>query len=380
MGKSADAVAGRARLGGKYEALECVAEGGMATVWRGLMHGAAGFSRPVAIKRIRPDLVVIPDFVAMFVEEARVGSQLFHANIAQVYDFEVEGNGAYYLVMEWVEGLDLQRYVRTYADLDQRAPWPLIAAIGVETARGLGAAHERLDPAGHKAPVIHRDVTPQNILLSVSGLVKLTDFGLARAWDRTVTTKPDIIKGKLAYLAPEVAHGEPASVQSDLFSLGVVLWEALAGRRLYEGITDVDVLLKARQVEIPSLARLRGDLPMDLVRVVERALATDPAARFASAKELLRALTRLLRGITQSTDSYALAASVVEARCILGQPPPSILVAPRVVKPARAGRHRVGAARKAGRPPPLPGTRRGPTTKDLQPLSDAELDALLDEK
>jgi serine/threonine-protein kinase len=367
---------------GKYEFLDQVAEGGMATVWRGLMHGAAGFSRPVAIKRIKPDLLKNPEFVAMFVEEARVGSQLSHANIAQVYDFEQDQDGVFFLVMEWIEGLDFKRYLQTYADLGQRAPWPLVVAIGLETARALGAAHERVDAAGRKVPVIHRDVTPQNILLGVNGLVKLTDFGLARALDRATTTHPDIVKGKLAYLAPEVANLQPASAQSDIFSLGVVLWEALAGRRLYEGVTDIEVLLKVRNVEIPSLQRLRNDLPRELVTALGLALATRPEDRFPSARDLLRALARVLRGISQSTDSYAIAGSVIEARCILGTPPPSLFAAP--AKPA-AARPKTGKfpRPKTGRglkPPPVPGAKARPATKDLKPLSDEELAALLDEE
>ncbi|MBI5482565.1 MAG: serine/threonine protein kinase [Deltaproteobacteria bacterium] len=368
---------------GKYEFIDCVAEGGMASVWRGVMHGAAGFCRPVAIKRIKPDLLKSPEFVAMFVEEARVGSQLFHANIAQVYDFEQDEHGAYFLVMEWVEGLDFRRYLQTYADLKQRAPWPLVVAVGIETARALSAAHERVDPSGRKVSVIHRDVTPQNILLGVNGLVKLTDFGLSRALDRAATTHPDIVKGKLAYLAPEVANLQPASPQSDIFSLGVVLWEAFAGRRLYEGVTDVEVLLKVRQVEIPPLYRFRTDLPRDLVLAVEQALATRPEDRFASARELLRALAKVLRGINQSTDSYAIASSVIEARCILGTPPPNLFAPP----PGAAGPPKARTGKfprpKTGRglkPPPLPGSKSHPATKDLKPLSDEELAELLDEE
>jgi serine/threonine-protein kinase len=309
------------------------------------MHGAAGFARTVALKRIRPELLMAPDFVAMFVEEARLGSQLIHANIAQVFDFEQEENGAYFLVMEWIEGLDLRRYVRTYADGGQRTPWPLITAIGVETLRGLGAAHERVDPFGNKAPVIHRDVTPQNILLATNGLVKLTDFGLARAMDRAKITHPDMVKGKLAYLAPEVANGKEASVRSDIFSLGVVLWEALAGRGLYTGVTDIEVLLKVRSVEVPPLASARDDLPAELVAAVNRALAPQPEDRFPTTREFLRTLTRILRGVSQATDSYAVSHSVIEARCVLGTPPSAIFVAP------------------SSKPPPLPpdvGGRPGP--------------------
>jgi eukaryotic-like serine/threonine-protein kinase len=319
-----------ARVANKYELLEFVGRGGMAEVWRAQAHGTAGFSRPVAVKRILSELIAVPDFVAMFVEEARVGSQLLHSNIVQIYDFERDDEGAYCLVMEWIDGLDLRRYLKTYSDLEQRTPWPLIAAIAVETLRGLGAAHERVDPQGHRSPVIHRDVTPQNILLSTNGVAKLTDFGLARAMDRARTTSPGVVKGKLAYLAPELTRGEPPSVQSDIFSMGVVLWEALAGRPLYEGPTDVEIFQRARMAEVPSLTSIRDDLPAELSQAVERALALQPEARFSSAREFLHTLTRSLRELHQSTDSYALSQSVIEARCILGLPPPFILAPPSV--------------------------------------------------
>lgn len=318
------------RLGGKYELVELVGEGGMAEVWRAVAHGTAGFARPVAIKRILPALTELPDFVAMFVEEARLGSQLLHSNIVQIYDFERDETGAYYLVMEWVDGLDLRRFLKTYSELGQRPAWPVIAAIAVETLRGLGAAHERVGAEGRRSPVIHRDVTPQNILLSTSGVAKLTDFGLARAMDRARTTSPGIVKGKLAYLAPELTHGEPPTVQSDIFSMGVVLWEALAGRPLYEGPTDVEIFQRARSAEVPPLASLRDDLPEGLAASAERALATRPEDRFSSARQFLRALTRTLREVHQSMDSYALAQSVIEARCILGLPPHFIFTPPSV--------------------------------------------------
>jgi len=340
------------RIAGKYELVEKAGDGGMATVWRGLMHGAAGFRRPVAIKRIRQELMANPEFVAMFVEEARLGSQLLHSNIVQVYDFERDEKGAYFLVLEWVEGLDLRRYWGSYAENGQRTPWPLIVAIGIETLRGLSAAHERVDDAGRRAPVIHRDVTPQNVLIGTNGLVKLSDFGLARAMDRAPMTRPEIVKGKLAYLAPEIASGAPASTRSDIYGLGVVLWEALAGRQLYEGDTNMDVLLKVRAAEAPPLTLLRDDLPIDLVAAIGRALATAPEERFPTARDFLRTLAQILRGVHQSTDSYALGHSVIEARIILGMPPQSIFVAP------------------SRKPPPLPpdaghGPRKRPRTQKL---------------
>jgi len=295
-------------IAGKYELLAEAGTGGMATVWRGLTRGAAGFTRPVAIKRILPQLVADEKFVEMFIEEARVVSELQHPNIVQIHDFGEE-DGDYFLVMEWVEGIDLGRHVRSYTVVGLDPPWQLIAAIGIEVCRALSAAHERSE-----GPVIHRDVTPQNILIGVSGIVKLTDFGLSRAADRGRMTNPDIVKGKLSYLAPELTFGEEPSAQSDLFSFGVVLWESLTGHKLFTGDDDVDVVLGVREAKVPSLEGKRPGLPEALYGIVEKALEKEPADRFASADEMGRKLASLLRDVDVRTDTRAVGESVVMAR------------------------------------------------------------------
>ena len=154
-------------IANKYELLEPVGEGGMAKVWRGVTHGAAGFTCPVAIKRVLPNLAADAGFVAMFVEEARVVSELQHPNIVQVHDFDQDEEGRYFIVMEWVDGIDLEGWVTTFAGATP--PWHLVTAIGIDMLRALAAAHERVDGAGRPAPVIHRDVSPANVLLSVMG-------------------------------------------------------------------------------------------------------------------------------------------------------------------------------------------------------------------
>ncbi len=305
-------------IGGKYELLELAGEGGMAKVWKAIMHGAAGFSRPVAVKNILPNLVDNKDFVAMFIEEARVGSQLIYPNIVQIFDFVKDNQGSYYLIMEWIEGMDFGRYTAAFGKLGQPTPWPLITAVAVEALRGLSAAHTRIDVSGKQTPVIHRDVTPQNILLGTNGIVKLTDFGLARAMDRARMTRPDVIKGKLGYHAPEVMFGKPATVRSDIFSLGIVLWESLAGRQLYKGATDAEMFHCARTAAIPHIQSIRTDLPPPLAEAVTRALCVTPEGRFESAMEMLRALTEILRTVSKSTDCYALSQSVLETLKLFG--------------------------------------------------------------
>jgi eukaryotic-like serine/threonine-protein kinase len=291
---------------GKYELVELAGEGGMATVWRGVLHGAAGFMRPIAIKRLKPEFRAIKNYIDMFVEEARVGSELNHPNIVQVIDFCADPEGLYYLVMEWVEGLDLGRLARLAAETSTPLEWPLVAAIGVGVLRGLAAAHERCRLDGAPAPVVHRDVSPHNILVGANGAVKLSDFGLARARDRVMSfTAPGAVKGKLHYFAPEVTTGMPATPRSDVFSLATVLWEVLAGRRAFGGETELDVLGSIRRGEVEPLAHVRPDLPARLVAAVQRGMATAADARFISARHMAVELGECLRESGEYVDQQA---------------------------------------------------------------------------
>ncbi len=306
----------------RYELRELAGRGGMAEVWRAEQRGAAGFARPVGLKRILPHLASKQSFVRMFIEEARVCAQLMHPNIIQIYDFGYE-RGTYFLVMEWVEGLNLARFLQSYEDREMMAPWPIVAAIAIESLKALAAAHDRIDVEGEPAPVIHRDVTPPNILIGVNGIVKLSDFGLARALDGARLTDPDVIKGKMAYLAPELTHGKKADPRTDLYALGVTMWQALAGRRLFRGISDAEVFMAAREAKVPDLASLRPDLPVALLETVKKSLAFDRAKRFDNAQLMMRALTRLLRQSPVNPDARVLSRAVVEAREELGVTPPS---------------------------------------------------------
>ncbi len=301
---------------GKYELVELAGEGGMATVYRALARGAAGFSRVVAVKKLKRELRSIRNYIDMFVEEARVGSDLAHPNIVQVYDFVGDDDGSYYLVMEWVEGMDMGRFIKGFTEFGMQTPWPMIAGIGIGALRGLGAAHERVKADGTLAPVIHRDVSPHNILLGTNGVVKLTDFGLARARDRMYSlTAPGTVKGKLSYLSPEVTYGQPATALSDMFAMGTVLWEALAGQRLFQGKTDLDVFKQIRNCEIRPLGKLRPDIPKKLVEVVEQSLMADPGKRLPSARTMAVALAEVLKTAASNGDAQlALGTAVTEIR------------------------------------------------------------------
>lgn len=302
------------RIGGKYELIEPIGEGGMASVWRGLTHGAAGFSRSVAIKRVLPSYREDENFLAMFVEEARVVSELHHPNIVQIHDFDRDELGAFFIVMEWVNGLDIRRYSQAFFGRGESTPWPYVSAIGIEVLRALSVAHERTTHEGEVSPIFHRDVSPTNILIGINGIVKLADFGLARASDRRRMTQPGIVKGKLAYLAPEMVLGDPASQQTDIYGLGIVLWEALAGRRLFGGGNDVDIIRRVRDGDVERLDSLRDDLPEDLVDIIHCALSKYPDDRFSSARQMQQALSRLLRGTSEATDAQPLGRSVRYAR------------------------------------------------------------------
>ena len=303
-------------IDGKYELLEVAGTGGMATVWRATQRGAAGFKRTVAIKRIKEDVALEPKFRKMFIEEARVCAQLVHPNIVQIYDFGDDG-GRYFIVMEWVEGMALSRYLATLVEVKSLPPWHVVAAIAIEAAKGLSAAHDRLDNYGDSAPIFHRDVTPQNILLGLNGTVKLTDFGLARATDRARMTAPDIIKGKVGYLAPEMTRAKQASARTDIYALGVVLWQALAGRRLFEGKDDLEVFISASRGEIPPISEVRSDVPQRFASIVERALARDPEDRFQNAVQMQRVIHRLLRDLPEPPDAKVISRSVRGVRAYL---------------------------------------------------------------
>ncbi len=312
-------------LAGKYELLELAGEGGMATVYRAFTRGAAGFRRPVAVKRLLPAISDDPEFVAMFVEEARVVSELQHPNIVQIHDFDRDSDDTYFLVMEWVEGMNLLDWSMAHRRAGISTPWPLVAAIGIEVLKALTAAHERAVPEnarddaapaapGTVLPIFHRDVTPQNILLSTAGVVKLTDFGLARAMDRGRITQPQMVKGKISYLAPELTDGADPSTQTDLFGVGVVLWEVLAGEKLFKGENPLEIIRAIRDGEIPPIGAKRGDVPDELGAVVAQALARSPGDRHPSARAMARTLANILRTTPSSTGADVLAEGVREAR------------------------------------------------------------------
>lgn len=298
-------------VGGRYRLIELAGAGGMAEVWRAELEGIEGFRRTVAVKRILKHLSVSKEHREMFVQEAKLTATLDHPNIVHVYDFGEDGAGLF-LVLEWVEGLTARDLIQLLNEYGQKPSAALATAIGIETLKGLEAAHENTitlaDGSESLAPIIHRDVSPSNVLLSVRGVTKLADFGLARAMHSSISsmTPAGIVKGKLAYMAPEILRGKPASGQTDVYSTGVLLWELLSCKRLYQG--EGEVITALMQNKRPaSIGVHRPDLPASLTAAVDRALEPDPEVRFKSAGEFARALSDVLRTVPERTDRARLA-------------------------------------------------------------------------
>jgi serine/threonine-protein kinase len=282
---------------GRYRYIAMLAEGGMADVYLAVTKGQANFEKLVVIKELRAALAQDPTFVQMFLDEARLAARLNHPNVVQTYEVGSEGS-RHFIAMELLEGVPYVRLTR----LRDRIPPPLAIHVRIlaDVLYGLHYAHELVDYDGKPLSVVHRDVSPQNVMLTFAGGVKLLDFGIAKA-ALSVEQRPDDFKGKLAYMAPEQALLEDVDRRADIFSVGVMLWEAVARRRLWENVPDKYERLVAG--ELPELLRVRPDASKRLANVCERALARDPDARYQTAAEMANDLEEWLDGTTQHVSS-----------------------------------------------------------------------------
>jgi serine/threonine protein kinase len=311
---------------GKYLLVERLAQGGMAEVFRAVYSGAAGFEKQVAVKRILPVFDGAKDFVAMFVDEARIASSLTHVNIVQVSDFG-EQSGSYYLAMELVDGVDLGRLREAANKRGLRVPVPIIAYVVAEAARGLAYAHDKRGGDGAPLGIVHRDVSPQNVLVSYAGEVKIADFGIAKATGKLHKTESGAVMGKIRYMSPEQINGEPLDGRSDIFALGTIFWELLVGSALWNGDNPGAVSDQVKNAKVDPPSRRGRDVPPELDRIALKALERGRDARYGRAADLARELSAWLAQAAPSLTREDVGAFVAEVipRESAGEsaPPPS---------------------------------------------------------
>jgi serine/threonine-protein kinase len=281
-------------MAGRYVLYGAIASGGMATVHFGRLVGPAGFARPVAIKRLHAQFARDPDFVQMFVDEARLAARVTHPNVVQTLDL-VEATDEVFLVMEYVRGLSLTSLIRHLRHKGEWIPPTIALGIVVGVLEGLHAAHEAKDDRGERLDLVHRDVSPQNVLVGTDGIARLLDFGVAKAAGRMQTTQDGKVKGKIAYMAPEQVLGQPLTRRTDVYSASVLLWEVLTARRLFFGENDADSLRKVMNDVVEPPSSVNAGLPSALDRVVMRGLERDASKRFANAHEMAVELAACLR-------------------------------------------------------------------------------------
>jgi serine/threonine-protein kinase len=302
---------GAPRIIGRYAIFDPIASGGMASVHLGRLMGAAGFSRTVAIKRLHENLAADPEFVAMFLDEARIVARVRHPNVVPTLDV-VASDRELLLVMEYIVGESLSLLLKRARAAKEQPPIPILVDVMASVLNGLHAAHEATDEKGEPLNIVHRDVSPQNILVGVDGVARVLDFGVAKAVGRMHHTRTGEVKGKIRYMAPEQVHGKEVTSAADVYSASIVLWEALAGQRLFSGDTDAEVLYRVLQGCSDPPSRFRQDVPAALDQIVLRGLEKDPANRFPTAKAMANALEAAVEPVTRGRVSAWVLASAGE--------------------------------------------------------------------
>ncbi|MDP3276173.1 MAG: protein kinase [Deltaproteobacteria bacterium] len=305
-------VAGEAKAHNRYRVIERLESGGMAEVFRGEAESLAGFKKAVAIKRVLPHLAANDKFIRMFLDEARLCARLNHANIVQVFDIGHVEN-TYFIVMEFVDGVNLKAIVDHLRNRNQGLSIPIAIFIAMQICNGLQYAHDVADGDGVSLNIVHRDMSPPNVLVSKRGEVKIVDFGLAKATTQLEKSEQGMVKGKFSYLAPETALGEHVDHQADIFAVGIMLWELIANKRLFLGDTDWATVRQVQQAVIPSLVAENPDVTADLEEVIRKALAKNKAERYQSAEALAQDLAEYLAKHRMAVNSFDLARITKEA-------------------------------------------------------------------
>ena len=321
---------------GRYTLLEQIGEGGMAQVFKARATGIEGFEKIVVVKRILPGHAKNKAFIDMLIAEAKVCSVLDHPNIVPIHELGASGD-VYYIVMEYVGGLDLLQLFKLCGDRGRHIPIEIALYIISSVADALAYAHRAMDQAGRPLNIVHRDVSPSNVIVSRDGVVKLTDFGVARAdMGRTpVAAKSDNLRGKLSYLSPEIASGRPIDHRSDVFALGTLLWESLTLKRLFMGKSHAATLANVRDVRVAKRFKRHAYIPQGVQSIIERALQLDPADRYPTADAMAEAIQDYLfhRRLRVSARSVAEFIRSVEGGQPLADPTTSLLDLTRDVPP-----------------------------------------------
>ncbi len=295
---------------GRYEILGRIAFGGMAEIFLGRENLSVGATRMLVIKRILPQVADDAAFVEMFLDEARLAIQLSHPNICHIYEFgEIEST--YFIAMEWIHGAPLGKVIRRAREGKHIAP-ELVAKILVQVAEALDYAHNARDSTGSPLNIVHRDVTPHNIMVSYGGQVKLLDFGIAKASSASTKTEAGVVKGKFAYMSPQQCLGRDIDARSDVFALGICLYEALTGRSLYQRETDYETMKAVIEEPVPSIRGVRPELPMELDAIVQRALQKSVDERWQSAAQMQAALEDWLASTGRAVSTARVAELMTE--------------------------------------------------------------------
>ncbi len=285
----------------RYELIHRLGHGGMATVYLGRTLGKAGFERLVAVKVIHPHLASEPEFVEMFLDEARIAAKIHHPHVVAIHDVG-EDDGVFYMVMEYVEGDTLASLQRQLQKDERRLPLSAVLQIAADACEGLAAAHDAVDADGKPLRLVHRDVSPHNLLVGADGRVKVVDFGIMKAVGKRSSTLTGQLRGKIAYMSPEQARGKSIDHRTDLFALGAVLWELTTGERLFTGDNESAILTRVLECEVPDPQSLRADLPDGVADVIRKALSRDREDRYESAQDMLRDIRTQLRRLDPEID------------------------------------------------------------------------------